>query len=150
MYVYEMSSLPIETTGNKHNLQLHGNYTVQILHSFWVTLYYMETLESFWSIQKESLFTLDMLLKLKLGCWTKWTFEVCKKALKVYQSRPISVKAPVVQMSTRSPSLKLRLQHHPACSVQVFSCTHRGLLSCVHSEKKRQYVQNADDNNQNK
>ena len=34
VYVYEMSSLPIETTGNKHNLQLHGNYTVQILHSF--------------------------------------------------------------------------------------------------------------------
>lgn len=34
VYVYEMGSLPIETIGNKHNLQLHGNYTIQILHSF--------------------------------------------------------------------------------------------------------------------
>lgn len=65
-----------------------------------------------------------MPLKLELVCWTKGAFEVCRKALRVYQSLPLSMKAPVGQMATRSPSLKLRLQDNPACSVQVFSVTH--------------------------
>ena len=33
-----------------------------------------------------------MPLKLELGCWTKGAFEVCRKALRVYQSLPVSMK----------------------------------------------------------